>query len=132
MDLLATESIVKTQLEVRLKKKLGKKYPKLTVTNIYSEDNPNFPNVYVHELEPSEVGMDLSNQRIHAKRSTIQINVSANTTLADALAVSNACVEILKLLRYTIIVFPTHMETNNLYTYVIRARRIIALGDEFN
>lgn len=131
MELLALESIVKTQLETRLKNEFTTKYPKLSVTTEISDKEPSFPNVYVHELEPSEVGMSIPNQTIHALRDTIQIDVSTNTSKADARIVANACVKDMKLLRYTITVFPTYMKDNNLHRYVIRARRIVANGDTF-
>lgn len=131
MELLAIESIVLTQLKVRLTKSLGETYPKMSFTTEISEDIPSFPNVYVHELEPSELGQTISNDQIHALRDTIQINVSTNTSKADARKVANACVNVMKQLRFSIVVFPTYRKQNNIHSYVIRARRIIASGDSF-
>lgn len=132
MELLALESIVTTQLKTRITRQLGSLYPNLSFTSEVSEKTPSFPNVYVHELEPSEVGMSIPNQTIHAIRDTIQIDVSTNTSKADARKVANAVVNTMKLLQYTIVAMPTYMKDNNLHRYVIRARRVIANGDTFN
>lgn len=131
MDLLEIESIVTTQLKVRVPKLTYRKYSKMSFTNEDSPDVPDFPNVYVHELEPSEVGSTIPNQRIHAIRSTIQIIVSTNTNKSDAHDVANACVKALKALRYSIVMFPLYRKDNNVHKYVFRARRIIANGDTF-
>ena len=132
MELLALESIVTTQLKTRITKQLGDRYPNLSFTTEISEKTPNFPNVYVHDLPTTELGQDLENQQIHALRDTIQIQVTTNTSKADARKVANACVNVMKLLRYSIVVFPTYDKKNNLHIYVMRARRVIASGDTFN
>ena len=80
MDLLQLESIVTTQLSVRVPKLTNNQYPNMSFTNEISDNTPSFPNVYVHELEPSEVGNSIPNKTIHAIRDTIQIEVSTNTS----------------------------------------------------
>ncbi len=132
MELLALESIVTTQLKTRITRQLGSLYPNLSFTSEVSEKTPSFPNVYVHEIERSEVGMSIPNQTIHAVRDAVQIDVSTNTSKADARKVANAVVNTMKLLQYTIVAMPTYMKDNNLHRYVIRARRVIANGDTFN
>lgn len=131
MELLQLESIVTTQLSVRVPRLTNNRFPNMTFTNEVSDNQPSFPNVYVHELEPSEVGRTISNDQIHALRDTIQIEVSTNTTKADARTVINACVNAMKILRYSIVVMPLYRKTNNIHSFVIRARRIVAGGDEF-
>lgn len=131
MELLALESIVTTQLKTRITRQLGSLYPNLSFTSEVSEKTPSFPNVYVHEIERSEVGMSIPNQTIHAVRDAVQIDVSTNTSKADANKVAIAVVNTMKLLQYTV-VGPTYMKDNNLHRYVIRARRVIANGDTFN
>ena len=131
MELLALESIVKTQLGVRVPRLLNNSYPTISFTTEVSDKVPSFPNVYIHELEPSEVGNSLENHEIHAVRDTIQIEVSTNTSKSDARVVANACVRTMKALSYGIVVMPTYLQVNNVHRFVIRARRIVASGDKF-
>lgn len=131
MDLLQLESIVKTQLEVRVPKLTNNKYPDMSFTDEVSDKQPSFPNVYIHELEPSEIGNSIPNTTIHAIRDTIQIEVTTNTSKADAKTVSMACINAMKCLRYSIIAFPIYTKINNIHRYVFRARRVIANGDTF-
>lgn len=131
MELLQLESIVTTQLSVRVPRLTNNRFPNMTFTNEISDNMPSFPNVYVHELEPSEVGNTISNDQIHAIRDTVQIEVSTNTSKAEARTVINACVNVMKALRYRIVVFPLYRKTNNIHSFVFRARRIVGGGDEF-
>ena len=130
MELLALESIVKTQLSVRVPRLLNNSYPTISFTTEVSDKVPSFPNVYIHELEPSEVGNSLENHEIHAVRDTIQIEVSTNTSKSDARVVANACVRAMKALSYGIVVMPTYLQVNNVHRFVIRTRRIVASGDK--
>ena len=131
MELLQLESIITTQLKVRVPKLTNNKFPNMSFTNEVSDNTPTFPNVYIHELDPSEVGNDLENNQIHALRSTFQIEITTNTSKSDARIVANACVNAMKTLRYNLVSGPTPMKTNNLHRFIIRMRRIVANGDKF-
>ncbi len=130
MELLQLESIILTQLKVRVPKLTNNKYPNMSFTNEISDKTPSFPNVYVMELQPSEVGNDLENNQIHALRDTIQIEVSTNVSKAEARTVKNACITAMKALRYSFVV-DTYAKVDNLHRYVIRMRRIVGSGDTF-
>ena len=130
MDLLQLESIITTQLKVRVPKLTDNKYPNMSFTNEISDKTPSFPNVYVMELQPSEVGNDLSNNQIHALRDTIQIEVSTNVSKSEAKNVRNACISAMKAMRFSLVV-DTYAKIDNLHRYVIRMRRIVASGDTF-
>lgn len=130
MELLQLESIILTQLKVRVPKLTNNKYPNMSFTNEISDKTPSFPNVYVMELQPSEVGNDLENNQIHALRDTIQIEVSTNVSKAEARTVMNACITAMKALRYSLVV-DTYAKVDNLHRYVIRMRRIVGSGDTF-
>ena len=132
MDLLQVENIVTTQLSVRVPKLLRNAYPTISFTNEVSDKNPRFPNVYVHELEPAEIGESIPNNTIHAIRSTIQIEVTTNTSKSDARNVINACVYAMKALNYSATALPVYLKDNNVHRFIIRARRSIANGDNFN
>lgn len=131
MDLLQLENIVTAQLKVRVPRLTDNRYPNMSFANEASDKQPSFPNVYIHELEPSEVGNSIPNQTIHAMRDTIQIEVSTNVSKTDARTVINACINAMKTLRYSLVTGPTYMKINNVHRYVIRVRRVIANGDTF-
>jgi hypothetical protein len=131
MELLSMESILTTQLKVRVPKLLNNAFPNISFTNEISDKTPSFPNVYIHELEPSELGTTLVNQNIRAIRETIQIDVTTNTTKADDHKVANACVNSLKALSFSIQALPVYTKNNNVHRYIIRAQRVIANGDNF-
>lgn len=131
MDLLKLESIVKTQLNIKVPKIIGDKYPNMSFTTEISDKTPSFPNVYVHEMDPTELGQDLGNQRIHAVRASFQIEVTTNTSKADAREVAIACISVLKSLRFSVSTLPIYTKINNVHRFVFRVRRIIANGDTF-
>jgi hypothetical protein len=131
MDLLQIESIVTTQLKVRVPKILNNRYPNISFTNEINDNTPSFPNVFIQELEPSEVGRTIANDSIHAFRDTIQIIVSTNVSKSEAKAVANACVNAMKGLSFSLVTGPHYILDNNVHKYFIRTRRIIASGDNF-
>lgn len=131
MELTYLESIVTTQLKVKVPKLTNNQFPNLSFDNEISDKTPTFPHVYIHELEPSEVGNSIPNDTIHALRDTFQIEVTSNTSKSDARTVINACVKAMKSLRYGIVMFPLYTKDNNIHRFIIRARRIVASGDEF-
>lgn len=145
MDLLHLEQIIKTQLSVRVPQTiigytsdeppvpvyLIDKFPDITFGDEITDDVPKFPYVYIHELEPSEVGNSLENNQIHALRDTVQIEATINTSKTDARLVINSCITAMKKLRYTLVTGAVYTKSNNLHRYVIRMRRVVASGDVF-
>lgn len=143
MDLLQMENIVATQIKVRVPRVVVKYdsqnvpitiadlFPKISFTTEISDSTPSFPNVYIHELESSEVGNSIPNQEIHAIRDTIQIDVSTNVNKSEAHIVANAVVRAMKVLRYSTVTVPIYSKLNNVHRYTIRFRRIVASGDTF-
>jgi hypothetical protein len=131
MDLLQIESVVATQLKVRVPKLTEHKYPSMSFSTEVSDKVPSFPNVYIHEIGQSEIGNSLPNQMIHAVRNTLQIEVSTNTTKADARTVTNACINAMKALPYSVMMSPIYQKDNNVHRIVFRVRRVIANGDTF-
>lgn len=131
MDLLEIESIVKTQLSIRMPELLNNAYPSITFCTEISDKQPIFPNVYIHEIGTNEVGNSIPNNIIHAARVTIQIDVTTNTSKDDCIRVKNACVLAMKALQFSAdTVGP--VKESNMHRCIIRAARVIANGDEFN
>ena len=131
MDILQLESIVTTQLKVRVPRILDGAYPTLSFTTEITDKTPSFPNVYVHEMDSSEVGNSIPNDMIHAVRDTIQFDVTTNTKKADAHIVAMAVINAMKVLRYSVVTMPVYIKTNNLHRYTFRMRRTVANGDVF-
>ncbi len=131
MELLQLENIVKTQLQTRVFRELGSRYPKLSFSDEISDETASFPNVYIHELNPSEIGNSLENNVIKAIRDTIQIEVSTNTSKSDARVVINSCVKAMKEIGYSTSQMPVHTKLNNIYRFVIRCQRVVGEGDIF-
>lgn len=129
MELLALESIITTHLKAEVPSILNN--PNISFTNETSDKTPTLPNVYVHELDSSEVGNSIPNNVIHAIRDTIQIEATTNTNKADARKIINACVSVMKSLRYGLVASPVYTRINNTHRFVIRVRRVIANGDTF-
>lgn len=132
MELLQMENIITEQLRLRLPELTHNAYPNMTFSTETTEKQLSFPNVYVHELEPSETGNSIPNQVIHAIRDTIQIEVTTNTTKTDARVVANACVSAMKSLHYGVVTFPLYQRRNNLHRFITRFRRVVANGDTFD
>lgn len=131
MDLLQIESIVKTQVSVRVTNKIGSRFPNMSFDSELTDKQPSFPNVYIHLLSSSEKGNTLENNVINAIDANIQVTVTTNTSKDDALIVSNECIKALKALGFTT-PLPVYSKYNNIYRGDFRCSRIIAGGDNFN
>ena len=130
LDLYNIKSIVATQLDYRLKKKLQSKYSKINVTTEKTDKTPAFPNVFITEENKREVGRDMENLTINAIESYMHIVVSTNTTQGDCDVVSNAVTEIMKRLRYTQ-TSSDYIKINNVQYMNLHFRRTICPGDSF-
>ena len=125
------ESRLFTLYKTRLKKSLGEKFPKL-----YCTDSPmtkaasQFPTAYIRMIDWIERGNDLKNTESNAMMATVQVDVIANTSLNDCKEVCYETINIMKSLRFNIIGMPVYTANNNLYTGVIRFRRMIGGGED--
>lgn len=129
MDILQMESIITTQLRVRVPQLTNNRFPNMSFTNEVTDNMPSFPNVFVHQIGARETGRDLDNRSIHAISNTLQVEIATNTTKSDAQIVTNACIIALKALRYSILEGQIYQKDNNIHRFVFRARRTIASGD---
>lgn len=125
------ESTIFTVAKTRLNRELKTAYPKLYCTmSPVTQSEAQFPTVYIHSASWMESGNDLDNVDVNAVLLTMQIDVIANSSLADAKKVMNECVGIMKTMRFNIQSMPIYSSDNNLFTGVARFRRYIGEGED--
>ena len=88
-----------------------------------------FPTAYIRMADWVETGNDLENTETNAIIGTLQLDVIANTSLNDCKEVVYESVNILKSLRFNIVGMPIYTSNENLFTGVIRFRRVIGNGE---
>lgn len=124
------ESVIFTKVKTKLTKNIGEDFPKLYCTmSPVTQSAANFPTVYIHSVDWMESGQDLDNDDIHAVLLTMQIDVIANSSLADTKKVMNECVGIMKSMRFDIMAMPIYSSQDNLFMGVLRFRRYIGGND---
>lgn len=123
------ESIVFTRLKRDIDESIKKKYPNINFTSEETANTPQFPNVYVSEIQSTEVGQTLENKNINGVVSGIQLTVTTNIGKKECKEVAWACVKVLKAMSYNIVSTPLYNKINDVHTYSIRARRTICEGD---
>ena len=120
------ESKVITQVEYML----AKNFPKLKCTSVSQSTVTTFPTLYLHELQPAEAGMDLTNESVNAIISTIEIQVWTNTTELECRNILAAAIVEMKRLGYNVTMFPNITTESKIRWGVARFRRMIGAGDE--
>lgn len=121
------QSKVFTQVQYMLKKE----FPALKCTTKNENETPaEFPTLYLHELQPLELGQDLTNDTVNAIRCTIEIQVWTNTTEADCRNILTSAVNEMKRLRFNISAMPIVKTTDKISWGTIRATRVIGKGDD--
>ena len=124
------ESVIYTKMKTRLTKAIGKDFPKLYCTmSPVTQSAAQFPTVYIHSVDWMESGQDLDNDDIHAVLLTMQIDVIANSSLADTKKVMNECVGIMKSMRFDALSMPIYSSQDNLFMSVLRFRRYVGAND---
>lgn len=124
------ESRIFTLYKTKLNKSLKDKYPNLNCTaSPMTNAASKFPTAYLRMADWIETGNDLNNTETNAILGTLQLDVIANTSLDDCKEVIYESVNILKSLRFNIVGMPIYSANNNLYTGVIRFRRVIGNGE---
>lgn len=121
------QSKVFTQVQYMLKKS----YSTLNCTTKNESETPaTFPTLYLHELQPLEIGQDVTNESVNAIRCTIEIQVWTNTTEQDCRKILNSAVTEMKRLRFNISALPMVQTSEKISMGVIRASRVIGKGDD--
>lgn len=126
------ESRLFTTYKTRLEKAVKEKFPKLYCTaSPMTKAASQFPTAYFRMVDWIEQGNDLDNIDTNAILATVQVDVISNTSLNDCKEVVYETTNIMKALSFSIIAMPIYSANNNLYTGVIRFRRMIGGGDSF-
>lgn len=126
------ESRLFTTYKTRLEKAVKEKFPKLYCTaSPMTKAASQFPTAYFRMVDWIEQGNDLDNTDTNAILATVQVDVISNTSLNDCKEVVYETTNIMKALSFSIIAMPIYTANNNLYTGVIRFRRMIGGGDSF-
>lgn len=126
------ESRLFTTYKTRLEKAVKEKFPKLYCTaSPMTKAASQFPTAYFRMVDWIEQGNDLDNIDTNAILATVQVDVIANTSLNDCKEVVYETTNIMKALSFSIIAMPIYTANNNLYTGVIRFRRMIGGSDSF-
>ena len=126
------ESRLFTTYKTRLEKAVKEKFPKLYCTaSPMTKAASQFPTAYFRMVDWIEQGNDLDNTDTNAILATVQVDVISNTSLNDCKEVVYETTNIMKALSFSIIAMPIYTANNNLYTGVIRFRRMIGGSDSF-
>ena len=124
------EKRIFTRFKTKLNKELSETFPNLYCTSTpLSTTAAKFPTAYFHMVDWSETGNDLQNTDTNAILATLQIDVKANTNKTDCETVIYQTIEVMKSMRFSLIGMPTYTASNNLFTGIVRFRRIIGQDD---
>ena len=123
------ESSVFTQIEYMLALRKDAPFPKLKCTTVSQNEVTQFPTLYLHELQPVEAGMDLTNESVNAVLCTIEIQVWTNTMELDCKNILAAAILEMKRLGFNVTMFPSITTNSKIRWGVARFRRMIGNGD---
>lgn len=124
------ESRLFTSYKTKLNKVLGSKFSNLNCTaSPMTKSASKFPTAYFRFVDWVETGNDIDNASTNAVLATLQIDVITNTSINDCKEVIYETINIIKSFRFDIISMPIYSANNNLYTGVVRFRRVIGDGD---
>lgn len=118
-----------TQVEYMLSKRKDAPYPKLNCTTKSQNTITQFPTLYLHELQPVELGEDLVNDGVNAVLSTMEIQVWSNVSETECKAIIADAVLEMKRFGYSVTMFPDVRTDNKIAWGAARFRRVIGAGD---
>ena len=126
------EPLLFTKVKAEGNKLLKAKYPKIVFTNTdVNKGTPIFPCVYIHSINGTETGNDITNNTINAVNYTMQIDVVTDTSQSDCRYISSVIGVVFRSLGFTVATFPYSENGSAYYRYVMRVQRIIGHGDKF-
>ena len=124
------ESKVFTTISYMLSERKDAPFPKLKCTTVSQNEITYFPTLYLHELQPVEAGMDLTNKTVNAVLSTIEIQVWTNTKELDCKNILTAAILEMKKMGFNVTMFPSITTDSKIRWGVARFRRMIGSCDE--
>lgn len=124
------QSTVFSRLKNKYPQSLKTKYPNTRFTTSDREpQNPQFPNIYVHERSSMEMGEDLEGNTLNAVMSSFQIDVTDNSAMENATEVMNYVLSTMKALRFEVVTMPEFQNTTSVFRKIAVFRRVIGDGD---
>lgn len=123
------ESRVFTQISYMLTERENAPYPDMKCTTVSQNTVVNFPTMYIHELQPVEMGNDLVNQTVNAVLSTFEIQVWDNVSEKNCRDILTASILEMKKLGFSVTMFPNVTTDSKIAWGVARFRRMIGAGD---
>lgn len=90
-----------------------------------------FPSIYIHELQPVELGRDLEGIDINCELVSIEINVTVDTDKMTAKRIAWECVDKMKRMGFEAFALPLYAKSSNIHTYSMRFRRNFSENDVF-
>lgn len=125
---------IQTRVFSRIKNKfptsLKIKYPNASfTTSDRVQENPQFPNIYVHERASTETGEDLEGLSINAIISSFQIDVTDNESMNNAREIMTYIVSTMKSMRFKVVSMPEFTNTPDIYRLSATFRRVIGNND---
>ena len=125
------ESSLYTKFKTKLNNSLSSTFPNLKCTmSPMTKEASKFPTVYFRAVDWIETGNDIENLDTNAIILTLQIDVIVNTSLDDCKEVIYEAINIIKSMRFNITGMPVYSANNNLYTGVVRCRRVVGNGED--
>lgn len=127
------ESTIFTYLQYQLAERENAPFPSLNCTtssqNETVENITDFPTLYVHLLQPVEIGQSLENIDIAAVRATFDLQVFSNKSESECRKIITEVIKQMKSLRFNISLLPDPQTANKKYFAITRCTRVIAAGD---
>lgn len=123
------ESRVFTQISYMLTERENAPYPDMKCTTVSQNTVVNFPTMYIHELQPVEMGNDLVNQTVNAVLSTFEIQVWDNVSEKNCRDILTASILEMKKLGFNVTMFPNVTTDSKIAWGVARFRRMIGAED---
>lgn len=124
------ESKVFSQVEYMLATRTDAPFPNMKCTTVSQNEVTTFPTLYLHELQPVEAGMDLTNETVNAVLSTIEIQVWTNTTELDCKNILAAAIVEMKRMGFNVTMFPSITTNSKIRWGVARFRRMVGAADD--
>lgn len=123
------ESRIFTQISYMLTERENAPYPDMKCTTVSQNTVVNFPTMYIHELQPVEMGNDLVNQTVNAVLSTFEIQVWDNVSEKNCRDILTASILEMKKLGFNVTMFPNVTTDSKIAWGVARFRRMIGAED---